>query len=183
MEDINNLNEKISQKKSKIIFTRSIGNRGEQIASTRLTENYIFDCYVLGGTTPVFDLILEINDEKHPYFAAVQVKTRSAIVARNGKLSITITKDDIIKLKRLGLPTYLVGVEESTEIIYFAPVFDKLKDKNIDYTQGVPITYTLKPSDKAKNVENLIKLKNDIIAYSIPINRRKLLYKTKLKIK
>lgn len=182
MEEIYELNAKIPQKESKIKYNRSIGSRGENMAATRLTENYIFDCYVFGGTTPVFDLILEINDEKHPYFAALQVKTRSTMIARNGKLNVTITHDNIIKLIRLGLPTYLVGVEESTETIYFAPVFDKLKDKNIDYTQGVPITYTLKPGDKPKNIENLIKLKNDIIAYSTSISKRKLLYKTKLKV-
>lgn len=181
MADISELNEKIPQRRTKIQYKNAIGDRGELLAASRLTEGYIFECYLLGGKTPIFDLMLKISDKKHPFFALVQVKTRCEKVAKGGLFNIKIESDKIVNLQRLGMPTYLIGVEEATETLYLVPVYSKTK-KCQDYIKGIPTKIALSPTDHKKNIENLIKLKNDIIAYSTPISKRKLLYKTKLKV-
>lgn len=173
------INEKIPQRESSIkIDKNAIGSRGEAITSVRFMEGNLFRVYFLGEKAPTIDCLLELADEKYPFFALLQVKTTSTSSAQANKLSIRLLKDDLIKLQRKALPTYLVAVEEQTEILYFAPIFCKHK---MQYTSSIPTKYMLKAGEKDTNLQNLQKLKNDIIAYSTPIQKRKFTYKTKLK--
>ena len=174
------INERIPLRESSIkVDKNAIGSRGEAIATVRFTEGNLFRVYFLGEKAPTIDCLLELTDDKYPFFALLQVKTTSKILARANKLSISLSKDDLMKLQLMALPTYLVGVEEQTEVLYFAPIFYKHK---MQYTSSIPTRYMLKAGEKDKNLQNLRKLKNEIIAYSIPTQKRKLTYKTKLKI-
>lgn len=52
----------------------AIGDRGESIFMSRITEGFLFRVYFLGEKAPIGDFILEINDESTPYECMIQVK-------------------------------------------------------------------------------------------------------------
>ena len=53
----------------------AVGDRGESIFHSRITEHYMFNVYFLGEKAPIVDFLLEIRDEKKPYYCIVQVKS------------------------------------------------------------------------------------------------------------
>lgn len=87
--------------------TNAIGDRGENLCATRLTQEYLFNCYLLGGKTPTFDLLLEINDVNKPYKALIQVKStdKEDSFNKNGSIKLKVPKKKIKRLLKDPMPT------------------------------------------------------------------------------
>lgn len=91
--------------------TNIIGEVGENITATRLGKTKIFIVYLLGGKTPLFDLLIEINDEEKPYQALIQVKTtlqQDKYIQDGHRIKTPITSKKLYKLiKNQCLPMYV----------------------------------------------------------------------------
>lgn len=166
---------------SKIKFPKDynyIGGRGEAIAMVRMTEGNVFRMYFLGEKAKTIDYIIEIVDERFPFFALIQVKTTEKGFDLNGNLLIRVPSSKLDLLLAKPYPTYLVGVDEPQEIVYVAPVFTTSHRR---YSANMPPTYQLQFGHKT-NIANLNRLKEDIINFSKQFVNHKNSYKTLLTI-
>ena len=120
--------------------TNLIGDRGESIFNTRITEHEMFNVYFLSAKAPIVDFLIEIADEATPFQCLVQVKSTSqGYLKRNGKLRAKVPVDKMQKLINRPLPTYVAGVDLKNEKVYICPAFN---DANA-YTSSIPITHIL----------------------------------------
>lgn len=142
--------------------TNLIGDRGESIFNTRITEHEMFNVYFLSAKAPIVDFLIEIADEATPFQCLVQVKSTSqGYLKRNGKLRAKVSVDKMQKLINRPLPTYVAGVELKNEKVYICPAFD---DANA-YTSSIPITHILDKQNTVATQQTLDMLKQDIIEY------------------
>lgn len=155
-----------------------IGGRGEAIAMVRMTEGNIFRMYFLGEKAKTIDYIIEIVDERFPFFALIQVKSTEKGLDLNGNLLIRVPSSKLDLLLAKPYPTYLVGVDEPQEIVYFALVFTT---SHCRYSANMPLTYQLQFGNMT-NIANLNKLKEDIINFSKQFVNHKNSYKSLLAI-
>ncbi len=157
----------------------AIGSRGEAIAFVRLSEGYLFNLYFMGDKAETSDYLIELRDRNTPSFAFLQVKSTSVgQYTAGGQLQTKITTNELTLLKEKPLPTYYVGVDESAEMVYIAPVFEGCTQ---GYTSSIPNKYKLEHGQHDDNMKVLRALAKDIISYSKCIITRKKKYKTKLK--
>ena len=138
----------------------AIGDRGESIFTTRITQYNLFKVYFLGEKAPIVDFLLEILDEQHPYYFMVQVKSTELGYNKDGKLKAVVPNDKYVKLVERLVPTYVAGVDVSTETVYLCPAFDV----GTKYTT-IPVTHLLSLSQKKKSKASLNLLKQDVINY------------------
>lgn len=158
----------------------AIGSRGEAIAYVRLTEEHRLNLYFLGEKAQTIDFLAEIRNQETPFFAFLQVKTTGEPEYTNeGKLKVNITGEDLARLINKPLPTYFVGVDEQTEVVYIAPIYT---NSVAGYTSSIPNKYKLVLGQKANNIKVIKSLEKDIIAFSKVVRTRKLHYITKMKI-
>lgn len=142
--------------------TNLIGDRGESIFNTRITEHEMFNVYFLSAKAPIVDFLIEIADEATPFQCLVQVKSTSqGYLKRNGKLRAKVPVDKMQKLINRPLPTYVAGVELKNEKVYICPAFN---DANA-YTSSMPITHILDKQNTVATQQTLDMLKQDIIEY------------------
>lgn len=140
--------------------TNIIGDIGENITATRLGKTKIFIVYLLGGKTPLFDLLIEINDEEKPYQALIQVKTASQqnkYTQDGSRIKTPITSEKLFKLIKKPMPTYVCGVDLDDEKIFIAPAFDS--------ALRYPSVPTNRMVDKTDSLGTLNRLKEDIINF------------------
>lgn len=153
--------------------TNLIGDRGESIFNTRITEHEMFNVYFLSAKAPIVDFLVEIADEATPFQCLVQVKSTSqGYLKRNGKLRAKVPVDKMQKLINRPLPTYVAGVDLKNEKVYICPAFN---DANA-YTSSIPITHILDKRNAVATQQTLDMLKQDIIEYWNNANMN--LYKT-----
>lgn len=153
--------------------TNLIGDRGESIFNTRITEHGMFNVYFLSAKAPIVDFLIEIADEATPFQCLVQVKSTSqGYLKRNGKLRAKVPADKMQKLINRPLPTYVAGVDLKNERVYICPAFN---DANA-YTSSIPITHILDKQNAVATQQTLDMLKQDIIEYWNNANMN--LYKT-----
>lgn len=142
--------------------TNLIGDRGESIFNTRITEHEMFNVYFLSAKAPIVDFLVEIADEATPFQCLVQVKSTSqGYLKRNGKLRAKVPADKMQKLINRPLPTYVAGVDLKNERVYICPAFN---DANA-YTSSIPITHILDKQNAVATQQTLNMLKQDIIEY------------------
>lgn len=142
--------------------TNLIGDRGESIFNTHITEHEMFNVYFLSAKAPIVDFLIEIADEATPFQCLVQVKSTSqGYLKRNGKLRAKVPVEKMQKLINRPLPTYVAGVELKNEKVYICPAFN---DANA-YTSSMPITHILDKQNTVATQQTLDMLKQDIIEY------------------
>lgn len=162
--------------------TNIIGDNGERYAAIRLTQGQLFDVIELGGKTPAFDLLCCINDVQKPYQFLVQVKATETPPIYTNKLPKRITtpvRDNKYKpLQLRPLPTYVAGVDNTTGDVFIAAAFCPANS----YRNDMPTTYKLSINDKATSLENLQRMRNDVIAYwdGLNIQMYKLVFNSSL---
>lgn len=142
--------------------TNAIGNIGENCASLRLSKFCIFTPYLMGGKTPVFDILLEIIDEVKPYYALVQVKATDSKTPLDstGNMKTPVPKDKLYKLIERVLPTYVAGIDINSERMHIAPAFDPAVTYN-----AIPPILVIDNIHPTNDEASLQKLKEDIINY------------------
>ena len=162
--------------RSKIRFimaltTNAIGDIGEMYVSIRLTENGLFQTFLLGGKVPSYDIIAEIipdNDNEKPYQFLIQVKTTIDIqpfTVNDHRLKTPVPKEKYDALVDRPLPSYIAGVDLNTYNVYLVPAFDR----NARYGGSIPTSFCLIPGDP-NNIAKLQRLKSDVINYWHGIN-------------
>lgn len=106
-----------------------LGMRGEQIAMVRLTEvckvdelPYFLTTF-LGDKSPLFDVLVQLVGipDKTPFFFA-QVKSTRAGYLQNGRLQVSVDKDDVVDMVAYPAPTYVIGIDERNEKAYVVAV-------------------------------------------------------------
>lgn len=144
------------------VTTNIIGGAGENLTALRLEKDGYFKVYFLGEKAPIEDFLLEILDETHPYHCLLQVKTTSIkdCYLQNGNIMTPIPEEKLKKLVSRPLPTYVVGVDLEEEIVYMASAFDYNKKY-----PSIPTYFKLDNHNKDLRIDNLKKLRDDIIRY------------------
>lgn len=139
-----------------------VGERGESIFNTRITEHEIFQVYFLSAKAPVVDFLIEIADEATPFQCLIQVKsTTLGYLKGNGELRAKVPADKMQKLINRPLPTYVAGVDIINEKVYICPAFNNVNA----YTSSMPIKHVLDKQNAAATRQTLNLLKQDIIDY------------------
>jgi hypothetical protein len=106
-----------------------IGKRGESIVIARLMDfcgnpEPYFDPHPLGEKCPTYDYLVELVNagDTVPYFF-VQVKaTRQGFTKKERRLAVQVGSEDVRRMVRCPVPTYLVGVDEPGERAYVASI-------------------------------------------------------------
>jgi hypothetical protein len=96
-----------------------IGKRGEAIVCACLTDFGVrnlpfFDPHPLGEKCPTFDYLVELvgaGDVPAYFFAQVKA-TRRGYSTGSAKLKAAVSADDVRKMVRCPIPTYVIGVDE-----------------------------------------------------------------------
>jgi hypothetical protein len=98
------------------VAREDIGERGQWLFSLLMTDlcgrvDPFFRTRFLGGNYPTFDYIVEVVD-RPSYFFFVQVKgTTLGYTAKENRLRVQVTQDDIDRMVACPAPTYLVGID------------------------------------------------------------------------
>lgn len=96
--------------------TDDTGERGERLFTLLMTElcgrdDPFFRPRFLGDKYPTFDYIVEVVDQPS-YFFFVQVKgTRQGYTAKENRLRVKVTQDDVNRMVACPVPTYVVGID------------------------------------------------------------------------
>lgn len=143
----------------------AIGDQGESIFSTRISQDNIFKVYFLGEKAPIVDFLVEIIDEQNPYQCFIQVKSTTLGYNKKGNLKVSISQPKLKALINRPLPTYIAGVDIQNEYVYIHPAFNH----NMKIT-SIPINNKLFVANKVASVSVLQRLKQDIINYWTTIN-------------
>lgn len=145
--------------------TNTIGDNGERFAAIRLTQGQLFDVITIGAKALALDLLCRINDENKPYQFLVQVKATETIPTYTKKtpyrIKTPVPTQNYKTLQKLPLPTYVAGVDNNKGDVFIAPAFE-LED---NYAGSIPTTYVLSQSNLTASLNNLNKLKQDVIDY------------------
>lgn len=138
-----------------------IGKRGESIVVARLMDfcgnpEAYFDPHPLGEKCRTFDYLVELVNagESVPYFF-VQVKaTRKGRTRNQRRLVVQVGAEDVRRMVRCPVPTYLVGVDEPAEKAYLLSVHGAMAGA----IASVPTKYPL-------NCKNLKRLWDEVKDY------------------
>ena len=146
----------IFKKRNDSLMSNRIGKRGESIFSTIITRKsssgkFLFDPTFLGDKFPVVDFYVALLDfPLHAFFFASVKTTTLGYTAKEGKLKISIDKEEIAELAKSNLPTYIFGVDELIEEGFFIAAADL--DTALNFN-GMPTIYPVIPG----NLELLFK--------------------------
>ncbi|MHA6877683.1 hypothetical protein [Ralstonia pseudosolanacearum] len=99
----------------------AIGARGESIFFTRITALHggspLFKPAFLGDKWAVADYVVELEGKTGCYFL-VQVKATTSGLNKLGNLPVSVRLSKYQKLQQVWVPSYVVGVDDSTEDAY-----------------------------------------------------------------
>lgn len=138
----------------------AIGDRGESIFMTRITQWNYFKVYFLGEKAPIVDFLLEILDIATPYYFLVQVKGTTLGYQQGGNLKANVDNDKMIKLLNRTLPTYVAGVDVNDEKVYLCPAFEPA----LRYP-SIPTRHKLEFADSNASRATLNLIKEDVINF------------------
>ena len=138
-----------------------IGKRGEAIVTARLTDfcgnpEPYFDVHPLGEKCPTFDYLVELLNagDSVPYFL-VQVKsTKRGFTKKTHRLLVQVVEEDVQRMVRCPLPTYLIGVDEPSGQAFVVSVHGNMRES----IPSIPTFYPL-------NADNLRKLWDEVSAH------------------
>ncbi len=124
-----------------------IGKRAESIFSV-LISKYIpnKNCHLLnpeflGDKYPSVDFIVELAkcDKTKAFFFASVRSTREGYTVRDNNLLVKYRKDDLDELKKIPVPTYLIGIDEKDENGFIISA----QDTNSDNISSFPTLYPI----------------------------------------
>lgn len=126
-----------------------IGSRGEFIFCARIM-NFCgrsvpyFRPYYLGEKAQTLDFLVELlGVGERTFFFFAQVKTtRKALTKKDSRLRVEMAGIDVRRASLVAAPTYLVGIDEVTEIGYLHPILDGMKDDVPSISTGFPLDCT-----------------------------------------
>jgi len=144
-----------------------IGDRGESIFKVRITQpcgtppEPLFRAVFLGEKKATLDFMVElIGLHNRSAYCFIQVKTTVTKVTPNAKtLKVGIKQVDIARMVGYPGPTYIVGVDESSELAYIISA-NSAVTKDLP---SIPISYPLDAANLAKlwsEVNNYWKSRN-----------------------
>ena len=128
-----------------------IGKRGESIFSTIISryvdqKGFLFDPTFLGEKFPTVDFYVHLlvkNDLKAFFFASVKTTTLG-YNSNHSQLRIAIDATEVIELTKYKIPTYLFGIDESSETGYFVCANHLDTTKNLN---GLPTKFPVNSLD------------------------------------
>ena len=139
-----------------MIDRNMIGDRGEAMFYLAISKLHgdrpLFRPVHLGGKWPTADLTVELDGEPGMFFL-VQVKTGTRGYTPDGKRLLLAT--DLAKLQLLAdapLPTYLVGVDEPLENVYFSALHGKVVG-----SASICMSYSAQDADVRVRLYNEVK--------------------------
>lgn len=135
-----------------------IGSRGEHIFAARITQGFMFDVTFLGEKHETTDFCVEFTNNGKSYMFFVQVKTTQDRSSNKSVYIPLMSADDVKYLAGLPYPTYLAGVELSTESVYIIGIFDQTEKMS-----SVPKKHILSFQQKRKSTATLELLRDDVI--------------------
>ena len=139
-----------------------IGQRGENLFATIISkfiinENaHLFSPEFLGDKYPSVDYIVDLlkyNKSKAFFFVSVR-STRIGYTKKEKKLKVKFPKNNLDNLKKIPIPTYLVGIDEENEKGYIISVQNLKVDKISSLSTKYPI-----------NQKNIVLLWNEVKNY------------------
>mgnify|MGYP001031016725 CR=1 FL=1 len=123
------------------------GWRGEKIIELLLTDRLdfpepLFRPGFLGDKWPAIDFYVELTAVrgKRPYFFVQAKATTSELTERSTNIKISSKKKDIDRLLRIPGPTYIFGVHEPSQRVFFRSVHTGISVKAIT---RIPVSYEL----------------------------------------
>ena len=148
------------------LSTNVIGDIGEMEVSSRLMETGLFIVFLLGGKVPAFDLLVEIvpHGQEKPYQFLIQVKSTdeaNPYTKRTHRIKTPVPGKKLKALVNRPLPTYIAGVDLTTRDIYIVSGFDR----KAGYSSSIPTSFKLSLGNKAANITQLQRLKDDVIDF------------------
>jgi hypothetical protein len=124
-----------------------IGKRGEAIVTARLMDfcgnpDPYFDVHPLGEKCPTFDFLVEVvkAGDSVPYFLAQVKSTRKGFTQNRRRLLVQVDADDVRRMVRCPIPTYLLGVDEPNDRVYVASVHGSLRGAIPSMPSRYPLT-------------------------------------------
>ena len=138
----------------------TIGERGEFIFNSRITQYGIFSAYFFGEKAPIVDFLLQINDENTPFSCLIQIKSTEQGYNSQKKLKVNVPQKKFEALIKRPLPTYIAGVDLNKEIVFITPAFS-LNDRQSSMKTNNKLDY----NDPKITQNTLNELKSDIINY------------------
>jgi Domain of unknown function (DUF4365) len=138
-----------------------IGKRGEAIVTARLMDfcgnpKPYFDVHPLGEKCPTFDYLVELVNagDSVPYFLAQVKSTRKGFTKKGRRLIVEVDGEDVRRMVRCPIPTYLIGVDEPNDRAYAVSVHGSMSGP----IASMPSRYPLTP-------RNLQKLWSEVTAH------------------
>ena len=158
-----------------MVDSNKIGKRGESIFSTKISKGFILDPSFLGDKYEAIDFIIDLNSlPNHKAFFFVSVKTTSnaKYSPKNNRLKIQVNKKQLGELKKLKIPTYIVGVDEKKEKAFIISV----KGIKVDSISSIPTSFSLNQKKNIQDLWNEVKEYWDDLKH-IKANTSKFIYK------
>jgi hypothetical protein len=142
-----------------------IGKRGESIFSAKISKGFLLDPSFLGDKYPAVDFIIDVNSNGQKIFFFVSVKTTSKpkYSPKTNRLKIHVNKEQLRRLKKFKIPTYIVGLDEKRETAYIVSV-DGITSKTIS---SIPTKFSI------GNKKNIITLVDEVKDYWKNLSTRK----------
>lgn len=108
--------------------TNALGERGEDIVKKLLTDfldlpEPLFRVQIFNAKWPTLDLYVEVTGAHRVRpFLLVQVKTTQSSPLPGADLAVSVSGDDVARLRRIPGPVYIAAVDEPNERVYLRAV-------------------------------------------------------------
>jgi hypothetical protein len=127
----------------------AIGTRGEFLFSARIM-NFCgrplpyFRPYFLGEKARTLDFLVELlgTGERTLFFFAQVKTTRKALTKTDRRLRVEMAAADVKRASQVAAPTYLIGIDEQTEIAYVQAILDGMQHDVASISTAFPLDCT-----------------------------------------
>lgn len=140
-----------------------IGQRSEAVFENRILEDGIIGAaHFMGEKAEAVDFLCEFDDGGKRYSFKVQVKgTLKGYLKKNGNLRVQVNKKTIQILNSDLLPTYIAGVDLTSEKVYLYNT-SHLTNR----LSALPTSHCLSLNNQGQqNIVELNILRNDVITF------------------
>lgn len=107
------------------IDTNYIGKRGESIFNTKISKHFLLDPTFLGDKYKAVDFIvdlIDVPDKRAFFFVSVKTTANATYSKKEKRLRVVVEKEELDRLKKFKIPTYIVGVDEGKEKAFIVSV-------------------------------------------------------------
>ena len=129
-----------------------IGSRGEYIFCARIMnfcgrQLPYFRPHFLGEKAQTLDFFVELLDvgERTLFFFAQVKTTRKPLTRRDKRLRVEMAAADVVRASQVPAPTYLIGIDEQTEVGYLFPILDGMSSDVPSIPTAFPLDCTNLP--------------------------------------